>query len=247
MNQAEVEVQLKVWKELAVSKQMLMKAATDALELQADCTAEELKQALAETIEHGKQADARIKATQDETRQQLDAMEKRIKASEKAQKTADQERDTAQTKLDKFERDMAVERQAHLQEMKVIKAQISERDREIKAIHKALADTPENVVKKLKQLKKQKTDEADARKQIEAQAAGLRKEKRKVEESLSAAEENLKKAEKLVKQFRELHELAKEWASDEKQAKKLPVVDEEMLKDLEKAVPGKDKKGGKSS
>ena len=42
----DVEVQLQVWKDLAISKQILMGAATDALGLDAECSTEELKSAL---------------------------------------------------------------------------------------------------------------------------------------------------------------------------------------------------------
>ena len=42
------DLQLKVWKELAISKQILMRAATEALKLDPECTQEELKDALEE-------------------------------------------------------------------------------------------------------------------------------------------------------------------------------------------------------
>ena len=42
----DVDIQLKVWKDLAISKQILMGAATDALGLDAECSTEELKEAL---------------------------------------------------------------------------------------------------------------------------------------------------------------------------------------------------------
>ena len=46
MSQADSDIQLQVWKDLAISKQILMGAATDALGLNAECTTSELKEAL---------------------------------------------------------------------------------------------------------------------------------------------------------------------------------------------------------
>jgi hypothetical protein len=43
---AESVLDLKVWKELAIKKQILIKAATDALGLDPECSEEELRAAL---------------------------------------------------------------------------------------------------------------------------------------------------------------------------------------------------------
>ena len=50
MSETDVEIPLKVWKDLAISKQVLMGAATEALGLNAECSTEELSTALAEAI-----------------------------------------------------------------------------------------------------------------------------------------------------------------------------------------------------
>jgi hypothetical protein len=42
VSQSQQDIQLKVWKELAISKQMLMRMATDVLKLDPECTQEEL-------------------------------------------------------------------------------------------------------------------------------------------------------------------------------------------------------------
>ena len=61
MDQPEFELQLKVWKELAVSKQILMRAATDALGLDPECSSEELKEALAAAVEKTRAAQTEAK------------------------------------------------------------------------------------------------------------------------------------------------------------------------------------------
>ncbi|MES9928753.1 MAG: hypothetical protein ABW158_11615, partial [Candidatus Thiodiazotropha sp. 6PDIVS] len=48
--------------------------------------------------------------------------------------------------------------------------------------------TPENVLKKLKGLKKQKLDESEARRKAEEALSTLRKEKQKLEQSLKELE-----------------------------------------------------------
>ena len=53
----DVEVQLQVWKDLAISKQILMGAATDALGLDSECSTDELKSALDQAIQRAKDAE----------------------------------------------------------------------------------------------------------------------------------------------------------------------------------------------
>ena len=46
MSSTDTEQQLRIWKDLAISKQMLMNEAASALKLREDCTADELRSAL---------------------------------------------------------------------------------------------------------------------------------------------------------------------------------------------------------
>ena len=50
MSQTDIDIQLQVWKDLAISKQILMGAATDALGLDAQCSTDELKSAMNKAI-----------------------------------------------------------------------------------------------------------------------------------------------------------------------------------------------------
>ncbi|SEP76633.1 hypothetical protein SAMN05421693_10595 [Ectothiorhodospira magna] len=241
MNQAEAELQLKVWKELAVSKQMLMKGATDALGLDPECSTEELKAALDIAIQRGNEADVKIKQANDQAKQAIEAMEKKVKASEKAQILADSARDEALSRLQSGEQDMAAERVAHSKEMKAIKELLADKDKALKAINKALADTPENVVKKLRQLKKQKHDEATARKQLETQISGLRKDKRELEEQVKTLKETAESGAKLAEQHRELHKVAEQLLAQagtagEETLPTLPPLDTQLLESLEETT-----------
>ncbi|HHJ80642.1 MAG TPA: hypothetical protein ENJ65_03310, partial [Candidatus Tenderia electrophaga] len=155
MDQAELELQLKVWKDLAISKQILMSAATDALGLNPDCSPDKLKEALDKTIKQGMNADIIVSEAREKANQAEAIMEKKMAANDKALAAAEAIKAGAIAAQKKSENDMSVERAAHIQEMKKIKALIAEKESALKAIKKSLGDSPENVVKKLKTLKKQ--------------------------------------------------------------------------------------------
>jgi len=232
VDQAKLELQLKVWKELAISKQILMQAATDALGLDPDCKPEELKLALDGAIKQGIEADVNVSKAREQASLAIAVMEKKVAASERTQVIAEDTKADMLTVKEKSEQDMTVERVAHAKEMKKIKDLLAAKESALKTINKALADTPENVIKKLKALKKQKDDEATARKQIEANVTTLRKEKRQLEQRLSEIQENSKK---LAAQHRALHEQLGTNAEE----KPLPELDEELLETIEKV--GKEK------
>ncbi len=83
-----------------------------------------------------------------------------------------------------------------------MKSVVAEKDKTVKAINAALADTPENVVKKLKALRKEKQDEADGRRQAETNMAHAAREKQQTDEQLTKANE---KNAKLVTAYTDTH------------------------------------------
>ncbi len=184
MDQSQLELQLQVWKDLAVSKQMLIGAATSALKLDADCSMDELKEALTQAIEKGNSADSRIREAEERARNSVDEMEKRVRMSQLSQERAEEGREQAASALTEGKQSMAAERNSLHDEIKKLKAQLAEKEKAIKAINVSLADTPENVLKKMRTLKKQKLDESNARKIAEDEARNLRKENRQLEQDL---------------------------------------------------------------
>ena len=175
MGEADLEVELKVWKELAVAKQILIATATDALGLDPDCPPEELRAALDKAIKRSIEADVRVKDAQDQARTAVAVMEKKASDSEKARNKAEAELNEIRETQKDSDQNMAGERALHAKEMQKIKTDLAARQDELKAINVALADTPQNVVKKLKKLKKEKLDESAARQQAEALSRTLRK------------------------------------------------------------------------
>lgn len=242
MDQAELEIQLKAWKDLAISNQILMRTATDALKLDSECSTVELKTALDTAIKRSLDSDAAVERAQQQSQQAIAVMEKKTAACEKAQATAEAIKEETLATLKQYEQQMVAERADHANEQKKIKAQLTDKDNALKAINKALADTPENVMKKLRTLKKQKNDEATARKQAEESLRSLRKDKKQLEQSVKESEEKL---EDQVKQYRELHELCtslheqlKPLVDDEKTLPSIPELEEESSEE----EPSKDDK-----
>lgn len=253
MEQADLELQLKVWKELAISKQVLMRNAAEALKLDPDCTQEELKAALEGVTKKVAQAEAAVVDAQQKARLSLGAMEQRLNASVLALNAAEATVAELRASQDNYTKSMAIERASVAQELQKLKERVAEKDKALKAINTALADTPENVLKKMNALKKQKQEEADARRQVEASLATLRKEKQQQDKQLATLTENTAK---LVTQYRELHaagatlhDQLKPLAAD---APALPELNADLLLSIEdpeaaaKAVEAKSKADGKS-
>jgi len=230
---AQLELQLKVWKELAISKQLLMRTATEALKLDPDCSQEDLKKALDAAIQKAQEADVIVVKTKDEARTSITAMEKKLAAATQAQTIAEAQAADAKVKLEKAAQDMAVERASLAKEIQQLKERVIEKDKAVKAINTALADTPENVLKKMKALKKEKQDEADARRDIEATLNTVRKEKREQDQKLKELQDN---SAKLITQYRDLHgsfAKAHEQFKGKKDAPELPELDADTIEAIE--------------
>lgn len=248
MDQVDLELQLKVWKELAISKQMLMRAACEALGIDPDSSAEELKVALNAAIKKSIEAEANISEAQEHAQIAIGIMDKKVAASERALAIAEAFKTEAQVAREKIEQTIAALREAQEKELKAIKAQLVEKDKAMKAINKALADTPENVLKKLKTLKKQKDDEAEERKLIATEAANLRKEKRTQEQRVVTLKAVVEQSGKLAEQHRELHkqcetmhEQLKPLVNDAGSLPAVPALDEKLLEAIEQAVKNEEK------
>ncbi len=240
MMQADVDIQLKVWKDLAISKQILMGVATDALGLDAECTTDELRVALGKAIERAKEADNNIIKIREQTDAELAEMNALVESSQQAKQEAEEQIAEATKARETAERHLAIGKSENTESLKKAKADVADKQNKLKAISKALADTPENVVKKLKTLKKQKLDEAKLRTQTETKLQKTRKEKNKLEAELETQTALVEKSTPLVEQVRELHALCKKankkiksLSEDKKDQIKVPKLDEELLESLE--------------
>lgn len=250
MSQNDIDIQLQVWKDLAISKQILMGAATSALGLNSECSTSELKEALNQAIQRAKDADISILATREKAEQDVAAMAKQMADSNKARELAEAQIAVADKARETAERQMTIGKSENTETVKKARADVADKQNQLKSISKALADTPENVIKKLKVLKKQKLDESKAKAQAEAKLLTARKEKTNLEAELETQKELALQGAALVAQVRELHGLAKAankkiktLSEDKGDVVKVPKLDEELLEGLEKILPKVDDKG----
>jgi colicin import membrane protein len=243
VNQTDNDIQLQVWKDLAISKQILMGAATDALGLDATCTTDELKVAMNKAIQQAKDADITVVTTREQAERDIAEMKQLVADSDQARIEAEVKVDAAVKSRETAERQLAVGRAENTEALKKVRAEVTEKQNKLKAISKSLADTPENVVKKLKTLKKQKLEDSKLRTQTEGKLQSTRKEKVKLETELENRKSLNEQSLPLIAQLRELHSICskantkiKSLSEDKKGAIKIPKLDEELLENLEKAL-----------
>jgi chromosome segregation ATPase len=237
MSQAQQDLQLKVWKELAISKQILMRAATDALALDPECTQEELKEALEAALKKVAKADTELSSAKKEATVAIAALEKKVAEGEQGLAIAQKAATEAKAAYDVAVQQMANQRAAAATDLQKLKDRLAERENSLKAINTALADTPANVLKKMNALKKQKQEEADARRQVESALNTLRTEKRQQDQRLA---EVLRNGSTLVSRYRDLHALSlklyeqlQPLVEDAKSLPEIPELDTNLLEAIE--------------
>jgi hypothetical protein len=239
VEQAQLELQLKIWKELAISKQVLMRSATDALKLDPNCTQDQFKEALDAAIKKIGESDTNVVLARGHAKEAISAAEKKMAATALALAAAETTAAELLAAQENMAKSMAVERACVTKELQALKALVAEKDKAVKAINTALADTPENIVRKMKALRKEKQDEADARRDVEATVSTLRKDKKQQDQQLT---ETLEKVGKLTTQYREVHTLAttlhdqlKPTLADASTLPVLPELDAKLLEEIEQA------------
>ena len=237
MTQAQHDLQLKVWKELAISKQILMRAAADALKLDPACTQEELKEALEGALNRVAKADTDLFNAKEEAKVAITALEKKLASTEQALGIAQKAATEATAAHEAALQQITNQRTAAAEELQKVKDRLAERDKALKAINKALADTPENVLKKMNALKKQKQEEADGRRQVESALNTLRTEKRQQDQRLEDVQRN---GTTLVTRYRDLHALSlklqeqlQPLVEDAKSLPTIPELDASLLEAIE--------------
>jgi len=242
----DVDIQLQVWKDLAISKQILMGAAADALGLDSECSTDELKTALNQAIQRARDADIQIQETLSSSEQQVAEFKRRAEIAEQARSEAEARVEESVNARTQAERQLANGKADNAEALKKARAEVTDKQNKLKAISKALADTPENVVRKLKTLKKQKMDEAKLRGQAESRLQSMRKEKSKLEAELETQKPAFESAATLLEQIKAMHETClqaestiKKLSDKKKDQLKLPEFDETAFAALEQALTEK--------
>jgi len=254
VDRAELELQLEVWKDLAISKQMLIGAAAEALGINSECSMDEIKIAFETATKRATEADASISKAQEDAQKAIDEMQATLKANNIELAKAKEKAEEAINAHKAADQRVDAGREANSDALKKANAQIVEKDKALKQIKKVLADSPENVVKKLKVLKKEKMDESNARKKAEEDARKQKKEKQKSEQELKDLQSTLEQCATLVEQIRELktfsesqYDQLKELVDDAKSLEKAPKLDEELLESISKLAGNEDDSSDKES
>lgn len=251
MSQAQQDLQLKVWKELAISKQILMRAATDALKLDPTCTQDELKDALEGALKKVAKADTDLFNAKEEAAVAITALEKKLAANERSLALAHEAAAEAKTALEVAFQQIANQRDTAAKELQKVKDRLAEREKALKAINTALADTPANVLAKMNTLKKQKHEEADSRRQVEAALNTLRTEKRQLDQRMADV---LRDGVSLASRYRDqhalslrLHEQLLSLVEDAKSLPQVPELETALLEAIEQPTDRNSKGSAKSS
>ena len=244
----DVDIQLQVWKDLAISKQILMGAATEALGLDSECSTDELKTALNKAVKRAREADIQIQETASQAEQQISEYKKRTQVAEQARSEAEAGVDAAVKTSEQAERQLVNGKADNAEALRKARAEVADKQNKLKAISKALADTPENVVRKLKTLKKQKMDEAKLRGQAESRLQSMRKDNSKLEVELETRNSALENATILLEQVKAMHETClqaeskiKKLSDKKKDQLKVPDLDTVALEALEQALTKEEK------
>lgn len=237
MSQTDNDQQIRIWKDLAISKQMLMNEAAAALKLKEDCTADELRAAIDAAVRRSREADENMAETRAKAAEEIDQMKREIRNVEKAKSESNAARDEALKKAEASEQQLNNGRKENAEALKRAKRQVEEKQKELKAINLALADTPDNILKKLKSLKKQKLDEATGRKVAEDSNRQLKKKNKEQTESLEKLEDLSDNTSSLLESFRTLQVWAEaasaKFAETSTDFDDLPKIDDELLVKLE--------------
>ena len=243
MSQSDSEQQLRIWKDLAISKQVLMNEAASVLKLADDFTADDLREALSHAVKRARDADADIAAAQNRASDEIAQMQATVKQTEKEKKNAEGQRDEALAGREAAEAALATGRSDNAEAIKKARRDVEKKDKELKAINTALADTPENTVKKLKQLKKQKIDEANARKVAEDAMRKLKKENKEQKDELETLTELRTEAASLLAAYRELVTWADEAGAKHDDLGDAPKADAKLVSSIETTTAAADEEG----
>lgn len=192
-----------------MSKQVTMRAASIALGLAPDCSTDELKLALDLIIERAAKAKTALTKAQNEAREQVAALDAELVVTRKARDEALGKVEITEAERDKAINQLAAAREANARELKKLTEQVNEKQKAIKAIHVALADTPANIVKKLKKLRTEKLAEANACKRAENEVRSLKRSRKQHEATIEEYKLISKNGAALAGQYRELYEICK--------------------------------------
>ncbi len=230
-------IDIDVWKEIAISKQMLIRTATDALGLDPECSEQEFKAALEASLKEIAEADVKVAKAKVAIQATIDDLTERLEKSEKSLKSTNDMLTSASAEIEKLKSVIEADRKLAENDAKKLKDQVDEKSKALKAINTLLGDTPQNVAKKIKTLNKKKHEDTTAKKRIDDELKNVRKERT---EKIKKAEAKEAQAKTILNGYKALqtycdeqYDKLKELMEDDKMLIAPPRLDEDVYADLE--------------
>jgi septal ring factor EnvC (AmiA/AmiB activator) len=181
-----LELDIKVWKELAIEKQMLMSAVTEALGLDDKASEEEIRNGILAGVEKIAKTESIIAAMRAEHEAAATALEEKLASECDKRSQFEQEVARLSEDLAALESKLEAVRVANQTETQNLKTQLETKNRELKNINNVLGDSPANTAKRMKSLNKKKHDETEARKRAESELKNVQKEVRSLKQEVES-------------------------------------------------------------
>lgn len=230
-------IDVDVWKEIAISKQMLIRTATDALGLDPECSEEEFKAALEKGLKEIAAADTKVATAKVEIQGTIDDLTEKLETAEKSLKVRNEELDTANGEIEKLKSVIEADRKVSSGEIDKLKSQVDEKSKALKNVNTILGDTPQNMAKKIKALNKKKHEDTTAKKRIEDELKNVKKERteksKKADGKEAQAKAILNGYKALQTYCDEQYDKLKELVENEKDLGTPPKLEEDIYADLE--------------
>ena len=216
-----MELDLKIWKELAIKKQMLMRAVTDALGLSPEASEEEIEAGIRKGVKQIADTAAIVAKLASDHRLATGELQHKLEQAKGWLATAEARIADLAAEKDSLQNSFNAARDASAVEALNLKSQLEIKTRELKGINSVLGDSPENVAKKMKALNKKKHDATESYKRAETDLKNVTKEKRVLQQALDAEKE---KTETLTKEV-EAQKAATEESGENQQVDTADAVD----------------------
>ena len=187
-------VDTEIWKKLAIEKQVLLAAVTEAFGIDPEASREQIREEILRGLNNIKDAETLMAVQREEHASAMGALEEELNAERKKVSEAQQEVEALRAEKEKLQETMELTRMSTKAELQNLKAQLETKTRDLKNVNTVLGDSPANAAKKIKALNKKKHDDNEARKRLDVELKNVRKELRSVKAEL---EEKTAKLEEL--------------------------------------------------
>lgn len=191
-----MDLDLKVWKELAIKKQMLMRTVTDLLGLDAEASEEDIEAGIKKGVQQIADSAAIIAKMESDHKLAIAELQEKLEETTRSLSAAEATIATLEANQESLQNSFNAAKEANAAEVQGLKSKLDAKTRELKAVNTILGDTPENAAKKMKALNKKKHDATESAKRAERDLKNVTKEKRALQQELDAEKA---KNEKLLK------------------------------------------------